>query len=62
LDDSLAMDPSRKLSSAAEVVVEARLSRSGEALRRPGDLYGVSVPIRPGTGGVRLIIDQVVAP
>jgi cytochrome c-type biogenesis protein CcmH len=62
LDDSLAMDPSRKLSSAAEVVVEARLSRTGEALRRPGDLYGVSVPIRPGTGDVRLIIDQVVAP
>ena len=62
LDDSLAMDPSRKLSSAAEVVVEARLSRTGEAFRRPGDLYGVSAPIRPGTGNVRLTIDQVVAP
>lgn len=62
LDDNMAMDPSRKLSSAAEVVVEARLSRSGEALRRPGDLYGMSAPIRPGTSGVRLTIDRVVAP
>jgi cytochrome c-type biogenesis protein CcmH len=62
LDDSLAMDPSRRLSGAGEVVVEARLSKTGDALRRPGDLYGISAPVRPGAQDVRLIIDQVVTP
>jgi cytochrome c-type biogenesis protein CcmH len=62
LDDSLAMDPSRRLSSATEVVVEARLSRTGEAMRRPGDLFGVSTALKPGTRELRLIIDQVVTP
>lgn len=62
LDDSMAMDPSRRLSSATEVVVEARLSLTGEAMRRPGDLYGISATVKPGTRDLRLIIDQVVAP
>jgi cytochrome c-type biogenesis protein CcmH len=56
------MDPSRRLSSATEVVVEARLSRTGEAMRRPGDLFGVSTALKPGTRELRLIIDQVVTP
>jgi cytochrome c-type biogenesis protein CcmH len=62
LDDSLAMDPSRRLSSAGEVVIEARLSRSGSANRSAGDLYGVSEPVRPGARELRLVIDQVVNP
>ena len=62
LDDSLAMDPSRRLSSAGEVVIEARLSRSGSANRNAGDLYGVSEPVRPGTRELRLVIDRVFNP
>jgi cytochrome c-type biogenesis protein CcmH len=62
LDDSLAMDPSRKLSSAGEVVIEARLSASGNAIREPGDLYGESQVVKPGTQGLKLRIDKVVQP
>jgi cytochrome c-type biogenesis protein CcmH len=49
-----------KLSSAPEVVVEARLSRSGNALPQPGDLFGTSGPIKPGVAALNITIDQVV--
>ena len=38
LDDSLAMLPSRRLSAFDHVIVEARLSTSGQALAQSGDL------------------------
>ncbi|HEY0878422.1 MAG TPA: c-type cytochrome biogenesis protein CcmI [Zeimonas sp.] len=60
LDDSNAMDPSRRLSGADSVDLEARLSRSGQAMREPGDLYGRIENVRPGSEGVRIVIDQVV--
>ena len=62
LDDSTAMDPSRKLSSAEEVVIEARLSASGNALREPGDLFAEVPGIRPGARDVLLRIDRTVQP
>jgi cytochrome c-type biogenesis protein CcmH len=60
LSDAQAMDPSRPLSGAASVVLEARISISGNALRQPGDLIGSSAPIAPGARDVALIIDRVV--
>ena len=60
LDDAMGMAAGPKLSSASEVIVEARLSRSGNALPQPGDLFGRSEAIKPGTSGVRITIDQVV--
>jgi cytochrome c-type biogenesis protein CcmH len=59
LDDTMAMG-STKLSSASEVVVEARLSRTGNALAQPGDLFGRSAPVKPGVTGLSITIDQVV--
>ena len=47
LSDALSMMPGRNLSSAGKVIVEARVSRSGEALRAPGDLLGSSGVINP---------------
>lgn len=60
LSDAQAMNPSRPLSQARQVVIEARISRSGNPIRQPGDLYGVSAPVKPGTRGVDIVIDQVV--
>jgi hypothetical protein len=40
LDDTNSMVPGRSLSGAASVELEARISLSGEALPRPGDLIG----------------------
>jgi cytochrome c-type biogenesis protein CcmH len=58
LSDAQAMDPARPLSSADRVVVEARISASGEATRRSGDLFGLSAPLKPGARDVALRIDQ----
>ena len=60
LDDSLAMGPGNKLSSQDEVVVGARISKSGNALPQPGDLEATSAPVAPGTSGLALSIDRVV--
>src|SRR5439155_451955 len=52
LDDSMAMAPSLKLSYFAEVVIGARVSRSGGAAPQSGDLQGVSKPVKVGATGV----------
>ncbi|MBV8782792.1 MAG: hypothetical protein JOZ67_01250 [Gammaproteobacteria bacterium] len=48
LDDSMAMLPSRRLSQFDKVIVEARLSRSGQAAPQSGDLYATSEVLRLG--------------
>jgi cytochrome c-type biogenesis protein CcmH len=60
LDDSQAMSAGNRLSSQAQVVVSARISKSGNALPQPGDLEGASGPVTPGTSGLQIAIDQVV--
>jgi cytochrome c-type biogenesis protein CcmH len=60
LDDSMGMAPGAKLSMAPSVIVEARISKSGNAIPQPGDLFGRSAPLKPGTTGLRITIDQVV--
>ena len=50
LDDSMAMIPSRKLSQFDKVVVEARISRTGQASPSPGDLYATSAVLNPVAG------------
>lgn len=60
LDDSNAMDPARRLSSAGSLEIEARLSRSGQAMRAPGDLYGRVSGVRPGQRELEIVIDRVV--
>jgi len=60
LDDSMGMAPGVKLSAAQSVVVEARVSKSGNALPQSGDLSGKSTAVKPGAAGVQIVIDQVV--
>ena len=62
LDDSLAMTPAMKLSSATRVVVGARISKRGEATVLPGDLQGLSPPMAPSASGLKLEITEVVGP
>ena len=59
-DDSMAMNPAIKLSGFAEVVVAARVSKSGNAMPESGDLEGVSKPVHPGTSGLTIeIVKQI---
>lgn len=59
LDDSMALNPEQKLSAASAVILDARVSRSGQAVRQPGDLVGESGKVKLGAKGVKLNIDQV---
>jgi cytochrome c-type biogenesis protein CcmH len=58
LDDSMAMAPEMKLSSFPDVVVGARVSRSGNATPQSGDLEGLSKPVKVGATGVAVVIDS----
>jgi len=50
LDDSMAMIPSRRLSQFDKVIVEARVSRSGQATPKSGDLFTTSAVLSPREG------------
>jgi cytochrome c-type biogenesis protein CcmH len=60
LDDSLGMGPQMKLSSVPEVVVVARVSKSGMASAQAGDLEGVSGPVKMGAQAISISIANVV--
>lgn len=59
LDDSMSMAPNVTLSSAKSVRIEARVSKSGNAIGQPGDLVGTSPPMAPGAKDVTITIDRV---
>lgn len=58
LDDSTSPMPSRKLSDVGSVVIVARLSKSGEAMPKSGDLQGMSQPVKPGAKQITIVIDR----
>lgn len=58
LDDSTAMLPERKLSGAGEVILKARISKSGNAIPQSGDLTGTLGPVKVGAKGVMLEIKE----
>lgn len=60
LDDDMAMTPTMKMSSFPEVVIGARVSKSGQAVPSSGDLEGFSQPVKLGAKDVMITIDQVV--
>mgnify|MGYP001597388133 CR=1 FL=1 len=61
LDDSMAMVPDMKMSSFPELVIGARISKSGDAITKPGDLEGYTSPLTAGTTGpVEIVIASVV--
>jgi len=58
LDDSMA--PSEmKLSTAASVIVGARISKTGRPMPASGDLEGLSKPVAVGSKDVAITIDRV---
>jgi cytochrome c-type biogenesis protein CcmH len=56
----MAMMPSVKLSNFSSVIVGARVSKGGDAMPTSGDLQGFSAPVKVGSAGVDVKIDQVV--
>ena len=60
LTDAMAMMPQLKLSGFSEIVVVARVSKSGNASPQSGDLQGGSSKVKAGEKNVRVTIDAVV--
>jgi len=60
LDDSMAMNPNMKLSNYSEVIVGARISKTGNAMPQSGDLKGSSSVIKLGSRDLKIIIDSAV--
>jgi cytochrome c-type biogenesis protein CcmH len=60
LEDSQGMSPEMTLSSVPEVIVVARVSKSGMANAQNGDLEGVSAPVKKGTKSISISIANVV--
>jgi cytochrome c-type biogenesis protein CcmH len=58
LGDGDAMDPARPLSAAGKLVIEARVSASGDAMRASGDPIGTSAPVTAGSGEITVRIDR----
>ena len=62
LDDSMAMAPNARISDHAQVIVSARISKSGQAQPQAGDLSGQAAAVAPGGRGVAVRISEVVGP
>lgn len=58
LDDTQAMSPAMKLSNFTQVVIGARVSKSGNATPQSGDLQGMSEPVKVGAKNVAIVIDS----
>ncbi|MGE0100292.1 MAG: cytochrome c-type biogenesis protein CcmH [Hydrogenophaga sp.] len=60
LSDDQAMAPDHRISDHAQVVVEARISRSGDAMPKAGDLVGRTGAIANTEQGLRVLVAGVV--
>ena len=59
LDDSTAMSDALKLSKFGQVVVGARVSKSGNALPQSGDLIGQIGPVTTAAGQLAITIESI---
>jgi len=61
LNDSMAMRPDMKISNFQEIIIGARISKSGNAMPQSGDMEGSFGPVDIGdASGVEIIIDKMV--
>jgi cytochrome c-type biogenesis protein CcmH len=60
LNDDQAMAPDHRISDHAQVVVEARISRSGDAMPKAGDLVGRTGTVANTEQGLRVLVASVV--
>ncbi len=58
LKDGMGMNPNMKLSSFPEVIISARVTKSGKAIPANGDLQGFSEVVKVGDQNVNILIDQ----
>ena len=59
LNDSMAMNPGNTLSQHKQVVLVARVSKSGNPMSQAGDFEGMVQNVKVGATGVKIVIEQV---
>jgi cytochrome c-type biogenesis protein CcmH len=59
LDETMAMSPEMTLATVQEVIVGARVSKSGRPMPSSGDFEGLSKPVKVGTRDIAVTIDTV---
>ncbi len=57
-DDAASLSPERKISSVPKLLVVARISKSGDAIAKPGDIEVASNALAPGAKGITLRLGQ----
>ncbi|HTP61323.1 MAG TPA: c-type cytochrome biogenesis protein CcmI [Burkholderiales bacterium] len=60
LDDSMAMAPGATISSHAQVMVVARVSKSGSPAPQKGDIEGSIGPVAPGASGLKVVLSRLI--
>jgi cytochrome c-type biogenesis protein CcmH len=60
LDDSMAPTPMAHLSDFSQVIVGARISKSGDPMPQSGDLQGLTNVVQVGSSGLQVKINSVV--
>lgn len=58
-DDTMALPGGQKISGLPSITVEARVAKTGQAQSASGDLFGSVSGVKPGSQGVKVVIDQV---
>lgn len=58
-DDAMALPGGQKISDLPAITIEARVAKSGQAQSVSGDLFGSVSGVKPGSGGIKVVIDQV---
>jgi len=59
LDDTLAMSPDHAMSKFKEIIIEARISKTGMATPQAGDLLSAPQTVTVGKTGIKLLVDQI---
>ena len=59
-DDARVDGVSFEIEDPTELRIEARVSKTGDAIAKPGDLTGEIAPVKAGASGLKLSIDRVV--
>jgi cytochrome c-type biogenesis protein CcmH len=60
LTEAMAMAPGMSIANAADLVVGARVSKTGGATPQPGDWESDLVPARSGSQGLKLVVSRIV--
>lgn len=60
LTEAMAMAPGMSIAKFPELVVGARISKTGNAMAQPGDWESELIPVKAGAAGVNLVISRQV--